>query len=759
ATLDVQSSETIGALAGAAGALVKLNGNTLTAGDAHDSEFAGALSGTGGLDKQGAGTLTLSGANNYTGQTHIGAGTLALQNADAIAASSQVSVGAGGGLALGSDQTLAQLTSAGGASVNLNGHTLATASANLSGGQLQGTGTLDMGGGTLTVDGAVTLGSGVTVSNAGQALIAANGQLGGAGQYVQTAGQTQVDGTLAVASTQLQGGVLRGSGTVAGTLANAATIQGDGAAGLTLAGDVKGAGGYTGLVNFAGAFSPGNSPALIHAENLNFTSTSRLLMELGGLARGTEYDAIDAQTVKLGGALDVQLINGFVPKAGNQFDLIRAQSITGAFNAPFVCPDTYVGECRLSNDGANLSLLFLPTNPAPVRAAEDILPAPAQARLTPLLFQPGGKALYDYAIEQIKPRQASNLTALSTLTANIQVNNITQHLMNWRSSLRSQNQAMQAVGLNINGMSLPGLWPAQAAGGGAGDGDDDWLSRLGGFANGRFEFDNRSTTALQRGYNANIYAFTAGVDYWVSKRFLVGLAAVYNYTDNRLNGQGGAQYVNGYGMTGFASLYLTDHWYVDMMANGTYNEYSSKRNIAYVDAVGPVNTTAYGHTDGLQSHYSVNTGYEFPVKEWTFGVRARTEYINTPVGGFSESGALLGLNLSYPYRSVDSLTSTLGGILSHTASTPVGVFVSQLVLEWEHQYMNNVPVNGVSFIGDPARAFNNAVDSPGRDYCNIRTSVSAQLADGASAFIQYDTTLGVDNFSRNAVNVGLRMEF
>src|SRR5690606_3489820 len=45
-----------------------------------------------GLDKEGAGTLLLGGANTYDGPTNINGGTLALVGAGSITASSQVNV-------------------------------------------------------------------------------------------------------------------------------------------------------------------------------------------------------------------------------------------------------------------------------------------------------------------------------------------------------------------------------------------------------------------------------------------------------------------------------------------------------------------------------------------------------------------------------------------------------------------------------------------------------------------------------------------
>jgi hypothetical protein len=66
----LKANESIGALSGggALGGNVNLQGNTLTVGDQRDSTFAGVLSGSGGkLVKQGAGQLTLSGSNTYSG--------------------------------------------------------------------------------------------------------------------------------------------------------------------------------------------------------------------------------------------------------------------------------------------------------------------------------------------------------------------------------------------------------------------------------------------------------------------------------------------------------------------------------------------------------------------------------------------------------------------------------------------------------------------------------------------------------------------
>ena len=62
-------------------------GVTLTIDLATDATFAGTIAGQGNLHKTGAGTLTLSGANTFTGTTRVAQGILALANLSAISGS------------------------------------------------------------------------------------------------------------------------------------------------------------------------------------------------------------------------------------------------------------------------------------------------------------------------------------------------------------------------------------------------------------------------------------------------------------------------------------------------------------------------------------------------------------------------------------------------------------------------------------------------------------------------------------------------
>jgi T5SS/PEP-CTERM-associated repeat protein len=102
-------------------------------------------------------------------------------------------------------------------------------------------------------------------------------------------------------------------------------------------GAASGSGTYTGTgtVNFEGDLKPGNSPAAISfAGDVVFGPDSKLVIELGGTTPGTQYDQINvAGKLTMGGTLEISLINGFVPGAGQSFDFLNTGSVAGTFSS------------------------------------------------------------------------------------------------------------------------------------------------------------------------------------------------------------------------------------------------------------------------------------------------------------------------------------------------------------------------------------------------------------------------------------------
>ena len=171
------------------GAVIDNSGFALTIGQALvHSDVSGDDTVDGGLTSLGGGTLTLSGANTYTGDTTISNGTLALAAGGSIASSPNINVGAGAAFnviavapwTLGASQTLRGNGTVSGA-VNVSG----TLAAGDSIGTLTFAATPTLAGkiiaelnrtnaqmaDKIVFNGGVTLGGALTVANVGPALI------------------------------------------------------------------------------------------------------------------------------------------------------------------------------------------------------------------------------------------------------------------------------------------------------------------------------------------------------------------------------------------------------------------------------------------------------------------------------------------------------------------------------------------------------------------------------------------------------------
>jgi hypothetical protein len=81
-------------------------------------------------------------------------------------------------------------------------------------------------------------------------------------------------------------------------------------------------------------------------------------VELGGLAQADEFDVLNITgTAHLGGALEVELIDGFVPMIGDVFQILTARAVAGTF-------DSLITFDAAENYGFDISVLYSPTDAA-----------------------------------------------------------------------------------------------------------------------------------------------------------------------------------------------------------------------------------------------------------------------------------------------------------------------------------------------------------------------------------------------------------
>ncbi len=348
ADLTLNASETVGSLSGVAGTTVTLGANTLTAGGNNGTTtYAGVIGGTGGLTKIGSGTLTLSGANTYSGTTTVSAGTLALGVSNSLANDSELLVN-GGSFSIGtfSDTvnevhlTEGSITGTTGVLTSLTNYDLRMG---LVSAILNGTAGLDKTtAGTVTLTGANTYTGATTIS----------------------AGRLDVNGSTAAGSVV--------------SVQNTATLGGTG----TVFGTVN--------VQSGGTVSPGTSPGVLNTTIVNFLGGSTFAIDIGGTTPGnlaTNYDQLvvagNNRVTNLGGAELVFALSAPPAAGGGQvYKIIDSTGTMARVAGTF----KYRGITLSDGDTLTVDRSIFRINYNPRGAAGDVIltavPATTQATLS-----------------------------------------------------------------------------------------------------------------------------------------------------------------------------------------------------------------------------------------------------------------------------------------------------------------------------------------------------------------------------------------
>lgn len=364
-------------------------------------------------------------------------------------------------------------------------------------------------------------------------------------------------------------------------------------------------------------------------------------------------------------------------------------------------------------------------------------------------------------------------------TSNTQFSNITARLASLRGS--ATNISQRPYALHLEQPDLPFTLvastapvalaadrePAEAAS----------LSKFGLFVNGTYGFGDKDATLRESGFDFHTFWVTAGGDYRLNRNVILGVALGYMATDVDLDLDGGASDVNGYSVSVYGTYWVTDRFYIDSIVSVGWQDYDIERSIRYsIPGLNPdgsptgsttvVDQTARGDSDAVWYAFSVGAGYDFNVGSFTFGPFARLNYLKADIDGYREetdnTAAGYGLLLDVGSQDVVSLATVLGGEVSYAVSTPWGVLLPQLRLEWEHEFENDSRTISASFIEDPTPnsewQMQLQTDDPDRDFFRLGLGLSGTFRGGVSGFVQYETVFGFADVTAHNVALGVRVE-
>ncbi|HWA42607.1 MAG TPA: autotransporter domain-containing protein [Hypericibacter adhaerens] len=634
-------NQTVGDLAGA-GAIALGNGQ-FTAGGAADTSFDGVISGSGSFIKQGVGALTVSGLNDYTGGTTVGAGTLRLDGNDRLATTGALAILSGGTFDLdGFDQTV---------------------------GDLSGAGILALGSGQLTAGTANNATFSGTISGSGDLVKQ------GTGRFVLTGTSSGYTG-----DTEVSAGAL----IVNGDIGNSpVTVD---------AGALLGGGGTVGATDIAGTIAPGNSiGTLTVTGNYDQQSGSTYEVEIDPSGASDLVHATGSATIDPNTTVNVTGPSGAYT-VGTRYTILTADlGVTGQYgtltdNLPFLV-------FQLNSDATNI---FLDISQSTVAFTDIAGTRNQRATASGLQDLSAGDPVFDalLGLSDADARAAFDRLSgeIHTTTKGIlleQSRYLRDAVLDRAGAPFSDPDrpvlvSSRSVSLRLAESDAPGTpetGPALAA---WAQGFGSWMERDG---------DGNAASA-----DASTGGFVAGLDATFDQTWRVGLAGGYSNSGVNEDQRDSRASVDSFHIAAYGGLEI-DNFGVRLGGAYSWNDVESHRSVAFPG----FSDSARADYDSRTAQLFGEVAYDVAIDRLAIEPFANLAYVNLDTDGFTETGSAA---LTAKDESDDNLFSTLGLRLSSRFELGESLeLVAHGMVGWRHAFGGTTPSSDFSLAGGPGTPF------------------------------------------------------
>lgn len=368
------------------------------------------------------------------------------------------------------------------------------------------------------------------------------------------------------------------------------------------------------------------------------------------------------------------------------------------------------------------------------------------------------------AIDELLPDVAQTQTQTGEAAVDAQFDNLNGRI----NTLRAGGTGTSFGGLSLTTssgtVSLGSLMTSLLGEEEAAKQEETGFSRWGFFASGNIGRGVTDANGNAPRYDFDIRGLTVGIDYRKTDNLVLGVAVGYTNQDTTLSGGQGSLDMSGYSLSGYATLYRENSWYVDGVVSWGHNDYTHRRRVVYVLPGLTVDQVARASSGGTDTSASLTLGRDFNAKAWNFGLFGRAQYSRQRFDSFTEhldeSSPGAGLALRIDDRTVSSLSSVIGGKASYVHSTNWGVLMPMFGIEWQREYNGDPDAFRAFLVSDPTGTpiliTGQALDN---NYFRINIGLSMVMTKGRSGFIQYDRILARDGNSLDNLTLGFRIEF
>lgn len=379
------------------------------------------------------------------------------------------------------------------------------------------------------------------------------------------------------------------------------------------------------------------------------------------------------------------------------------------------------------------------------------------------------------ALDQLPNDVGLSLARAGDESVRGQVQNVDQRLRTLRGERGGAGSNRLQLGLGVSTPSgtlpvaaLPGM--ALAVDGEALEREiGETFERWGAFVTGSIGRGRSRSSGEALRFDYRLGSVTAGVDYRLSDRLVLGAAVGFSRDETEFSAGRGTLESSGTAVSAFASFWLPQSWYVDANLSAGRNSFDLERSLVYslVDRSGAtrrIDQRAWGDTDARLTGGSLTTGRDWQRRSLNIGSYLRAQFSRVDYDPFQERMLTdrpgSGLALSVESPAWNSLEGVFGARGSWVISRDWGVLMPNFMLEYSHEFRDDPSRLNLRFLADPtATVFSQSGAGIDSSHVNLGLGTSILLPGGRSGFVQYERRLFDDRISHWLLSIGGRFEF
>jgi uncharacterized protein with beta-barrel porin domain len=362
-------------------------------------------------------------------------------------------------------------------------------------------------------------------------------------------------------------------------------------------------------------------------------------------------------------------------------------------------------------------------------------------------------------LRRLRPREVVQQSRTSTEIVSTQQSNIASRMSQVRAGATN---SLAGLSITAGGKNLPldmlGYLSEQNDPDSK-DNIDQLFSPWGFFITGQITTgDYAYGDASDEGFDFDTQGITAGVDYRLNNKTVIGIALGYSDFDSEVN-TGATVESKAITFSAYGSFNVTDNFYIDAKASFGSPDFDQQRSVNFTLQNNQTDQVAIGETDGSQQSFVITSGYQFNKNGWQFTPSISAEYNQSEIDAFVETGAG-DFSVGYSEQNFETTRFTAGFQANKAISLSKGILIPSIGYHYIHENQSGDDVILMRVANMPAGEF---FESPtgfnDNDYSTLDLGLTFVTSNGKQAFIQYSKAIGWEGFDKQTINLGARFEF